>query len=594
MMISLLKRISKFISDVMIKSIPLFIIVSVFEYIGVLEAKNILLNIGIPMIMAYTAGNKIEKKHGGTVAVIATLGILTESHTINFLEPIAIGAISGYVLKVFYRIIKRYEKPGYEMLINNIGVTSIGIFIFFILHTILANFLNMPTDILKNLTINILQDKSAIFFTVIIEPLKVFFLNNILNHGVFSVLGMTELSQKGKSIYFLLETNPGPGFGILMAYYYYFRKKDTLSNALIVIFGGVHEVYFVYVLKRLYLLIPLIIGSISGIYLNYIFNTGLTGIASPGSIIMIELMAPPEDRLLILFTTVFSALITFFLASVFIKKNLFTEEIKELPKNEEIKKEPVIFDGVPQNILVVCDAGMGSSAMGASFLRQKLKKKGLKEINVNNSSVENISENKTDIIVIHSEIYKRIKENIRDVEVIIIEDFLDREIYDTLIERINKTKEELEMKKSKKNENWLKKPNIKIGLKRVSKSKAIENIGNELYESGFVGLEYIESMREREEISSTYLESGIAMPHGSANGKKHIVKSGIIIHQYPYGIDYGNDKTAYILVGVAVKGDEHIEFLTKLAQIIDEDAKTQNLCMALDKEEIYEIFDWRN
>jgi len=577
----------------MIKNIPLFIMVSAFEFMGFLDTKNLLLDVVIPIIMAYTAGNKIEKKHGGTVAVIASLGILTESHFVSLLEPIILGVFSGYILKGFYKILKKYPKPGYEMLTNNIIVTTVSLSIFCILHTIFINFFKVPNHFLENLISKILIDKWAMFFTIIIEPLKIFFLNNIINHGIFSVLGMAELSEKGKSIYFLLETNPGPGFGLLMAYYYYTKKKEILSNAFIVLLGGVHEVYYIYVLKRLYLLIPLVVGSLSGMSLNYLFNIGLTGIASPGSILMIELMAPSKDRFFILLTTIFSALVTFFLTSLFIKKDNFIDSTKKQPIKETIPKKSIIFDGIPKNILVVCDAGMGSSAMGASFLRQKLEKNFLKDINVNNSSVGNMLENKADIIIIHNEIYKRVKENIEEIEVIIIDDFLNGKIYDTLIERIIKKKEEIERKNSEKNQTWLEKSNIKIGLKRVSKSEAIENLGQELYESGFINKEYIETMNEREKISSTYLESGIAMPHGSFYGKKYIKKSGIVIHQYPYGIDYGNNKIAYILIGVAVKENEHMELLSKLAQIIDEDEKTQKLCMALDDEEIYEIFDWR-
>lgn len=586
MKIIFLERASNFISELIVKNIPLFITSSFLGLMGFVNIQSLLTEVGIPITLSLTAGNKIEKKNGGIIGVIATCGVLTNGGSPTFLGAIMTGVLCGLVVKNFNNFSKKYSKTGYEMIFNNLGMSILGILFATLLYNVFIP-LQASKEYIFNSLYSGLSTELMMTFAIIVEPLKVFFLNNIINHGIFSIIGFSEVERYGKSLFFFLETNPGPGFGLLLAIYYYKRKKEVLSSSFIVLIGGVHELYFVHVLKKLYLLIPLVAGSLGGTIFNYIFNSGLEGIASPGSILMIELLAPNEDKLTIFASIVFSALITFFLSTIFLKREGLNQ--KEL-KREPIKNEVNSILEIPKNILVVCNAGMGSSAMGASFLKQKLMKKGIYDIKIDNSSIDRYLEVDADLIIMHREIYRRITDKPKGINIITIDDFLDGKIYDELIDNFLEKKQALEDVSKK----FLKKSDIKIGLKRTTKDEALKKIGESLHEAGYVKKEYIESIDEREKLSSTYLENGVALPHGTEKGRNYIKSPGIVIHQYPYGIDYGNDKLVYVLIGVAAKGDEHMEILNKLALIIDEDDQIDKLCLAVTQEEIYDVLNWED
>lgn len=576
-----LERTSKFVSDVIMKNITLFITASFLGLMGYHDIQKFIFEVGAPLCLSYVAGNNIEKKNGGIVAIIAASGVIVQRGFPTLLGPIGLGVISGISVRYFNRFIKRHIKPGYEMLCSNLGLSVIGIFFSVQLYKLFNPVWRLQMEFLR-MGHEKFSGEAMMALTFLVEPLKVFFLNNIINHGVFTVLGASEVMKSEKSLFFFLETNPGPGFGLLLAMYYYQKKKEMLSSSLIVLIGGVHELYFVPVLKKLHLLIPLIAGSLSGIAFNFLFNTGLKGIVSPGSILMIELMAPKGDKLLVFISVAFSAVITFYLSSIFLKKEVAPKGMKE---NEPLRDENLTFSGIPEKILIVCDAGMGSSAMGASFLRQKLMKRGIYDIEIDNSSIENFLDKEADLVIMHKEIHKRTGNKGKGTNIVTIEDFLDGNFYEKLIDRF------LEEERPAQ-EGFINKKNIRLGLQRVSKDEALIKVGENLYEEGYVKKEYIKSIVEREDISTTYLENGVAMPHGTQEGRKYIRSAGIVVHQYPYGIDYGNGRTVYVLIGVAAKGDEHMKILTKLAEIIDDDERINKLCMAVEDKEICEILDW--
>ena len=144
--------------------------------------------------------------------------------------------------------------------------------------------------------------------------------------------------------------------------------------------------------------------------------------------------------------------------------------------------------------------------------------------------------------------------------------------------------------KRKKKEILLKE-NIRLNLNSVNKYEAIKMAGKILVDHGYVEESYIEAMIEREEDLSTYIGNGIAIPHGVGRAKKFIKKSGIVILQFPEGVDFGEEK-AYLIIGIAGVGEEHLQILSNIATVIGEGDpdKIGKLKTTKDVNDIYETF----
>ena len=394
----------------------------------------------------------------------------------------------------------------------------------------------------------------------------------------------------------------------MLCYYIYEKKKkntekvkEARSNIFIHFLGGIHEVYFAYVLRNLKLIFALIAGGMSGVYFFQKFSVGLVGVASPGSVFLLLLLSPLEDKLHVLFGIMISAGVTFAMTFLIIKKNDIAFDTSDLNYSEAI-----ILSNNRLEICVSCDAGMGSSAMGATLLRKKLTKEGIKNIKVVNSSIDSIPET-SNIIVVHRQLIDRMTIDTTGKDIFVIDDFMDSGFYDALAKKIKElsmveevekpsipTLKEVEKKmaneenKSNEKRKILEKSNIHLDLKRTDKISAISNAGKILVENGYVEEEYIASMIEREMLSNTYLENGIATPHCTADGLKYIKNSGIIVLQYPYGISYGNGKTVYLIVAIASLKDGHMNILKKLSEIFDDEKMAEQLSTTVEVDEIYE------
>ncbi|MBC2456073.1 PTS sugar transporter subunit IIA [Clostridium beijerinckii] len=132
---------------------------------------------------------------------------------------------------------------------------------------------------------------------------------------------------------------------------------------------------------------------------------------------------------------------------------------------------------------------------------------------------------------------------------------------------------------------------IVLNVASESKDKAIERVGKLLIDGGYVKDNYIEGMKAREEEVTTYMGNGVAIPHGMNEYKKEILETGIVIAQYPNGVDFGEGNTAYIVIGIAGKGDEHMEILSKIALTIQYEENVERLRKAKTPEEIMEIIE---
>lgn len=558
----------------------------------------------LPVLIGYQGGKLVAGERGGVIAVIAILGVICGSNEVMFMGAMAMGPFAGWVIKKFDKAVDGHIPAGFEMLVNNFSVGIIGMIL-----AIIGYYLIGPvmTAILTVLTagVDFLIGHSLLpLVSVFVEPAKVLFLNNAINHGIFTPIGGEQVQAAGKSIMYMIEANPGAGLGVLSAYWAFSkdkRTKDSAPGAIIIhFFGGIHEIYFPYVLMNPVVIIASIAGSACAVFYYSLFNIGLTGPASPGSIIAFLTMAPKGSTLAVLLGVVIAAVVSFLVAAPIIKmsngKSL--EEASDSVQNMKAASKGVSKSaGEIKKIVFACDAGMGSSAMGATKFRNRIKSLGL-GITVINSSVDTVPAD-TDVVVCQEVLADRAAKSAPNAQLVTIKNFLQDEAIDGLYYKLAQSKEEGVSVTENASEAEqtpsvaeakpmvMVKEGIRLGQKSVSKEEAIEAAGNLLYELGYVEKEYIEAMQERERTVTTYLGMGVAIPHGTGDAKNKVKKTGIVFVQYPDGVDFGDEK-AYLVFGIAGIGNEHLELLGKITQVIESQDNLDKLKTA---ENVQEILD---
>ncbi|RAK18201.1 PTS system mannitol-specific IIC component [Anoxybacillus vitaminiphilus] len=405
----------------------------------------------LPLLIGYTGGKMIYDVRGGVVGATATMGVIVGSDIPMFLGAMIMGPLGGYMIKKFDQLIQGKVKQGFEMLVNNFSAGIIGGIL-----TLIAFKGIGPVVLGLNKTLAagveaIVNLKLLPLANIFIEPAKVLFLNNAINHGILSPLGIEQAAETGKSILFLLETNPGPGLGILLAYWLFGKgtAKQSAPGAVIIHFlGGIHEIYFPYILMKPILILAAMAGGVSGVLTFTLFNAGLVAVPSPGSIFALLAMTPKGNHLGVLAGVVVAAAISFLVASIFLKSAKNNEEEEDLNKATEkmqqlkgkksevaavLQKEAAIPSKVSK-IVFACDAGMGSSAMGASILRNKVQKAGL-DIEVTNTAINQLPED-ADIVITHQNLTERAKEKLPNAFHVSVENFLNSPKYDELIKTL--------------------------------------------------------------------------------------------------------------------------------------------------------------
>ena len=555
----------------------------------------------LPILVGYTGGKVVAGVRGGVIGSIATMGVIVGADIPMFIGAMIMGPLSGYIIKKFDKAVEGKIPAGFEMLVNNFSVGIIGMILAIVGFYAVGPFVVMMTGVLKGGVEFIISKGLLPLVSIFIEPAKVLFLNNAINHGIIGPIGIEQAQNMGKSIMFLLESNPGPGLGVLLAYWMCSKgamKESAPGAAIIHALGGIHEIYFPYVLMNPLLLLAPIAGSAAGILVFSIFKVGLVATPSPGSIFAILALAPKGEMLGVLLGILAAAAVSFLVAAPLVKKaaNNMEDETKEesnLESNVDVIKRDVI-----NKIVFACDAGMGSSAMGATKFRNRIKKLGL-NIEVTNSSVDTIPSD-ADLVVSHVKLIERAKKNSPQAEHVFIENFLQDkkldELFNSLQARTNgnvkvakevaATNEVVEAKET----SILNKNNIVLGLESVSKEEAIKRAGEILAKEGYVKEEYIQAMLEREEIVSTYIGMGVAIPHGVGEAKKEVKKSGIAVLQYPNGIKFG-DEVAYLVVGIAGVGDEHLTILSNIAMSLEDEGLVEKLRNTYDVNDILKVFN---
>ncbi|WP_027409039.1 PTS mannitol transporter subunit IICB [Anoxybacteroides tepidamans] len=403
----------------------------------------------LPLLIGYTGGKAVYDVRGGVVGATATMGVVVGADIPMFLGAMIMGPLGGYLIKKFDQLIQGKVKQGFEMLVNNFSAGIIGGAL-----TLLAFKAIGPVVLGLNKTLAagveaIIHMKLLPLANIFIEPGKVLFLNNAINHGILSPLGAEQAAKDGKSILFLLETNPGPGLGILLAYWLFGKgaAKQSAPGAVIIHFlGGIHEIYFPYILMRPILILAAIAGGVSGVFTFSLFHAGLVAVPSPGSIVALLMMTPRGNYIGVLAGVLVAALVSFLVASFFLKAaktesedlHEAAEKVQQLKGKKSdvvsaLQTKPAAIANA-KKIVFACDAGMGSSAMGASIMRNKVQKAGL-DIEVTNTSINQIPLD-ADVVITHQNLTSRAKEKNPNAYHVSVENFLNSPKYDELIETL--------------------------------------------------------------------------------------------------------------------------------------------------------------
>ena len=537
----------------------------------------------LPILIAYTAGKNIAGDRGGVTGAIATIGVIAGSDIPMFIGAMIMGPAGGLAIKEFDKLTKGRVRSGFEMLVNNFSVGIIGMLLAIAGFLVVGNAISSLTGLVSRAAEALIAHKMLPLISLVVEPAKILFLNNAINHGIFSPIGIEQVHEIGQSVMFLIEANPGAGLGMLLAYWAVGKgssKTSAPGAAIIHFFGGIHEIYFPYVLANPLLLISMIAGSSASLLFFSIFGGGLVAPASPGSIISVLAMAPKGQTLIVLAGVLIAAGVSFAVSLPLIKGRKANATDNQVNADVNISGS-----GTRQRIKFACDAGMGSSALGATRFRKRAAYENI-DADISNCAIDDIPAD-TDIVVCQNHLKDRALERVeknsaeggKKTVVIGIENFMDDPALDRLLESLKGGNNEV-----------LAKDNILTGLKTESKDDAILRAGHLLEQKGYVLKGYADAMLKRENESTTYMGMGIAIPHGTDEAKKDIIRSGIVILQYPEGVNFGDEK-AYLIAGIAGKGDEHIEILASLGETFEDEDKLKTLMSAEDPNTIYKILN---
>ena len=566
----------------------------------------------IPLLIGYSGGAAVYGHRGGVMAAIATSGIIAGSEIPMFLGAMIMGPLGGYLIKKFDNAVRDSIPGGFEMLVNNFSLGIFGGILAMIAFAVVGPVVSGANNILRSGVEAIVAAGLLPLASIIIEPAKVLFLNNALNHGVLSPLGIQQAQEYGKSMFFLLEANPGPGFGILLAYWMFGKgmAKSSSPGAMIIhVLGGIHEIYFPYILMKPILIIAAIAGGMSGVFTLGLLGGGLIAPSSPGSIFAIIAMTPNTSALVAnLSAFAVATAVSCAVASVFIKMSKDVEDeslesaredmAERKNRGKELPAEKKVAGKDLKVIVYACDAGMGSSALGAAALRKKLKKDGYKDISVTNCAIGAIPQ-EAQLVISHEKLAERALADSPQAEHIWVRDFTQNNVYEIVTARLKEAAVETSAPASDAREETaetvsadvLRQENVKIGLPSVSREEAITAAGKVLVASGYVDEGYVQGMLNREHDLSTYIGKGIAIPHGENAVKDTIKKTGIVVCQYPDGVKFG-DETAYLVIGIAGVGNDHLAILANIATMVGDytDEQLEQLFKTKSADELYHVF----
>ncbi|MDF7639557.1 PTS mannitol transporter subunit IICBA [Lactobacillus sp. ESL0791] len=573
-----------------------------------------ILNYVFPLLIGYTAGYNIHGQRGGVIGLFASMGVIVGSQVTMISGAMIMGPLAAWVLKKFDNAVEGKIKPGFEMFVNNFSLGIIGAFFCILAFLAIGPIIRALIAIITSGVNWATKHEVIPLLAVFMAPAQVLFLNNVVNHGILAPIGFAQAAHAGKSIMFLVDSNCGPLLGTLLsiAIFGKGKAKNTAPTAMFIAgIAGIGEVYFPFVLGNPIMIFATMGGLAVSLYLQVLLGGGLIGVASPGSLINIALMTPKDAILGNFISIVAGFLVALAIGSFLLKVFPPTEDIDptlDLSVGDKKVKTVSSFDlsstkdlqmlkNPVKNIIVACDSGMGSSAMGASVLKGLLRKNGFANITVLNSSANNIPKD-ADIVVTLEPLIERAKASSqsKNTAFIPINNFLEESNYNDVIEFVqSRNKQEKDLKteahqsiidKSLLNEN-----NILLNQKFNSVNDAIKATGKILVDNGYVTPDYIDQMIQRNNDLPVYVGNHVAVPHGLEDDRGAIIKSGISIVQVPNGVPFSENEIAYVFVGVAGKNNTHLDILSTVSSTLIDEKNVEKVRTAKSAHEILELFN---
>jgi mannitol PTS system EIICBA or EIICB component len=276
----------------------------------------------LPILIGFSGGRLVYDLRGGVVGAAATMGVIVGADIPMFLGAMVMGPLGGYLMKKIDEFLEDKIPVGFEMLVNNFSAGLLVVGLVLIANSLIGPVVQNLSNVLGAAVEFLIASRLLPLADLIIEPAKILFLNNAINHGILAPLGVAEVAEKGKAIHFLLETNPGPGLGLLMAYWWAGRDNLKLSApgaAVIHFFGGIHEIYFPYVLAHPIMIVALWAGGILADLWFVIFNAGLVATPSPGSIFAYLAVIPRGEHFAVLGGVVVAIVASFLTGSLILR-----------------------------------------------------------------------------------------------------------------------------------------------------------------------------------------------------------------------------------------------------------------------------------
>ncbi|GKW41655.1 MULTISPECIES: PTS mannitol transporter subunit IICBA [Pectobacterium] len=569
----------------------------------------------LPLLIGYTGGRLVFGERGGVVGAITTMGVIVGTDIPMFLGAMIVGPLGGWAIKRFDHMVDGKIKSGFEMLVNNFSAGIIGMLLAILSFLAIGPLVEVFSQVLASGVNLMVQNNLLPLTSIFVEPAKILFLNNAINHGIFSPLGIQQATETGKSIFFLIEANPGPGMGVLMAYMFFGRgnaKESAPGAAIIHFLGGIHEIYFPYVLMNPRLIIAVILGGMTGVFTLSVLGGGLVSPASPGSILAVLAMTPKGAYFANLAAIAAAFAVSFLVSAILLKSTKQKEEdlgdaTRRMQEMKASSKGTATNAGVSgdmstvRKIIVACDAGMGSSAMGAGVLRKKVQDAGLANISVTNSAINSLPDD-VDLVITHRDLTERAMRHAPQAQHISLTNFLDSGLYSDLVARLTAaqgavkseavvTSAPAALADAQTNLFQLGAGNVFLNQHATDKEQAIRFAGEQLVKGGYVEPAYVEAMLEREKLTSTYLGESIAVPHGTIEAKDRVLKTGVVFCQYPEGVRFGDeeDEVARLVIGIAARNNEHIQVITSLTNALDDDAVIERLAQTQDVQEVLDL-----
>jgi PTS system mannitol-specific IIC component len=454
----------------------------------------------LPLLIGYTGGKMLYDVRGGVVGALATIGVIIGTGSPMFLGAMAAGPLGGWVIKKFDEYAEGKIPAGFEMLVNNFSAGILGGILTIICYVGIGPLAEGITSAFGSGVGWLVERNMLPFASILVEPAKILFLNNAINHGVFTPLGTQQALETGRSIYYMIESNPGPGLGLLLAYWMVGKgsSKASAPGAIIIhFFGGIHEIYFPYVLMNPVLILAMMGGGFAGVLTLVTLKGGLIAPASPGSIFAEMMMTPKGYHFANLAGIGVAAAVSFVLSSMLLKvagkDDEDLESAQAATSSMKAESKGIAAGGPPpaapyapppaagyapapgyapppapgyapppagyappppagyapapgyappppgysavKKIVFACDAGMGSSAMGATKLRKKVQAAGFTGITVVHSPVSEVPAD-ADVIVCHHDLQERARASNPRARIVAITDFLSAPEYDTLVQSL--------------------------------------------------------------------------------------------------------------------------------------------------------------